>query len=88
MRLICIGSRGSDVPRDVLEKSGNTPLSRSNVTVGVEYIVRAMALWTYGIGVLVMDDTGRPNWKPIELFRVFELNRGEVVQDVGDADVV
>jgi hypothetical protein len=38
----------------VLEKSGNTPLSKFNVTVGQEYAVRAMARWTYGMGVLIV----------------------------------
>jgi hypothetical protein len=50
-------------PADVLEKSGNTPPSKFTVTAGQEYAVRAMALWTYGMGVLIVDDTGRPNWK-------------------------
>ena len=72
MKLLCVGSRGSDLPADVLAKSGNTPLSKFNVTVGQEYVVRAMALWTYGIGVLIVDDTGRPNWKLIDLFNVVD----------------
>ncbi|MCX5395345.1 hypothetical protein [Streptomyces sp. NBC_00094] len=55
---------------DFLRKSGNTPQSRFNVTLGQEYLANAMALWTYGLGVLIVDDTGRPNWKPIGLFDV------------------
>lgn len=70
MRLVCVGSVGGDLPPGVLEKSGNTPVSRFNVTVGQEYVARAMALWTYGLGVLIVDDTGKPNWKPIDLFEV------------------
>lgn len=70
MRLVCTGSAGADLPADVLEGSGNTPFSKFNVTVDDEYDVWAMALWTYGIGVLIVDDTGRPNWKPIGLFVV------------------
>jgi hypothetical protein len=31
-----------------------------------------MALWTYGLGVLIIDDTGRPNWKLIDLFVVVD----------------
>lgn len=72
MRLVCTGSTGADLPAEVLARSGNTPFSRFNVTVDDEYDVRAMALWTYGIGVLIVDDTGRPNWKPIELFGVVD----------------
>lgn len=33
-----------------------------------------MVLWTYGLGVLIVDDTGRPNWKPIGLFKVIDGN--------------
>jgi hypothetical protein len=72
VRLVCTGSTGADLPADALERSGNTPFSRFNVTVGDEYDVWAMALWTYGIGVLIVDDTGRPNWKPIDLFVVVD----------------
>jgi hypothetical protein len=70
VRLVCTGSTGADLPADMLERSGNTLFSRFNVTVGAEYDVWAMALWTYGLGVLIVDDTGRPNWKPIALFVV------------------
>ncbi|NUK00166.1 hypothetical protein [Streptomyces lunaelactis] len=31
-----------------------------------------MALWTYGLGVLIVDDTGKPNWKLIDLFSVVD----------------
>lgn len=72
VRLLCTGSSGADLPADVLERSGNTALSMFDVTVGDEYAVRAMALWTYGIGALIVDDTGRPNWKPISLFEVVD----------------
>lgn len=77
MRLECVGSAGSDLPEAFLASSGNMPSSRFNVTVGREYIARAMALWAYGLGVLVIDDTGEPNWKPIELFNVVD---GELPQ--------
>jgi hypothetical protein len=72
VKVVCVGSRGSDLPAEVLEKSGNTPLSKFNVTVGQEYAARAMALWTYGMGVLIVDDTGRPNWKLLDLFNVVD----------------
>jgi hypothetical protein len=72
VRLACIGSVGADLPADLRERSGNTPFSNFNVTVDEEYDVWAMASWTYGIGVLIVDDTGRPNWKPIDLFAVVD----------------
>jgi hypothetical protein len=72
VRLVCTGSSGADLPVEVLEGSGNTPFSKFNVTVDDEYNAWAMALWTYGLGVLVVDDTGRPNWKPIDLFVVVD----------------
>lgn len=72
MNLLCVGSVGGDLSAEVRERSGNTPSSRFNVTVGRQYVVRAMALWTYGLGVLIVDDTGRPNWKPIGLFEVVD----------------
>ncbi len=70
MRLQCRGNSGAALPTSVLEASGNTSSSRFNVTVGEQYDARAMALWTYGLGVLIVDDTGRPNWKPLDLFVV------------------
>lgn len=72
MKLICKGSRGSDLSAEVLEKSGNTPWSKFNVTIGREYVVHAMALWTYGLGALLVDDTSRPNWKLMEIFEVVD----------------
>jgi hypothetical protein len=72
VKLVCTGGTGADLPEDVLESSGNTRFSRFNVTVGEEYNVWAMALWTYGVGVLIVDDTGRPNWKLIDLFTVVD----------------
>src|SRR6185437_9734537 len=72
MRLQCRGNSGAALPASVLEASGNTSSSRFNVTVGEHYDARAMALWTYGLGVLIIDDTGRPNWKPLDLFVVLD----------------
>lgn len=70
VRVVCTGNVGADLPADVLKKSGNTPFSRFNITIGAEYDVRAMVLWTHGLGLLIVDDPGRPNWKPIDLFIV------------------
>jgi hypothetical protein len=70
IKLTCIGSGGADLPTEFLDRSGNTAESRFDVTVGDVYTARAIAVWTYGVGVLIVDDTGRPNWKPIGLFVV------------------
>lgn len=72
MRLQCRGNSGAALPASALGASGNTSNSRFNITVGEQYDARAMALWTYGLGVLIVDDTGRPNWKPLDLFVVFD----------------
>lgn len=70
MLIVAVGSAGADLPADLIARSGNTPHSKFNTTPGVEYRVCAMALWTYSLGYLVVDDTGRPHWKLAELFRV------------------
>ncbi|HET9138189.1 hypothetical protein [Actinophytocola sp.] len=74
----------------MLEKSGNTAASRFNVTVGQEYAAQAITLWTYGLGVLIVDDTDRPNWKPMELFVVSDgrIPHGWQFSPVKDRDPV
>ena len=72
MNLSCVGDSGRDLPADVLAMSGNTTLSRFDLTVGREYTAYAMALWTYGLGVLVVNDTSRTFWMPISLFQVVD----------------
>lgn len=72
MRLACVGNVGSDLPPDALKRSGNTPESRFNVTIGREYTVHAMVQWPWSLGVLIVDDTGKPNWKSIWLFQVVD----------------
>lgn len=70
MRIRAVGSRGYDLPEEILDKSHNMPQARFHVTVGKVYDVHAMALWRSGLGVLIVDDTGAPNWKPVALFQV------------------
>lgn len=72
MRVVCVGETGSDLSAGTLEKSGNTKYSKFNVTIGREYTVYAMSLKISGLSLLVVDDTGRPNWRHIELFNVVE----------------
>jgi hypothetical protein len=82
---------GSDLTARFLEQSGNTSKSRFSLSIGQEYRAHAMALWTYGLGVLVLDDNGRPNWKPMELFTVSDGRlpaNWEFVQTVGREPVV
>jgi hypothetical protein len=41
-----------------------------HVELGMEYEVYEMGLFNFGLIVLVVDSTGRPNWYPIDLFEV------------------
>ncbi|MCF2530796.1 hypothetical protein [Yinghuangia soli] len=72
MKVLCVGTTGADAPAEFLRLSGNRPEARFNITLGREYYVHAMALWASGLGVLVIDDTGKPNWKPLGIFEVVD----------------
>jgi hypothetical protein len=72
MKLSSIGNRGSDLFPFTLRNSGNAPEAKFNVTIGREYTAHALAWWQHGVGALIVDDTGRPNWKPIDLFEVVD----------------
>jgi hypothetical protein len=48
--------------------------SRFNVNVGAEYVVYAMALWRDGIVIMIIDDSQRPHWYPVELFSISEAS--------------
>lgn len=43
-----------------------------DLTPDVSYSVYEMALFNFGLIVLIVDDTRQPNWYPIELFEVEE----------------
>ncbi len=46
--------------------------TRFDVSVGAGYPVHGMAIFERGLIVLVKDETGRPNWYPVELFEVVD----------------
>lgn len=73
MRVLCIGSRGSDLSEEVIRNTGNTPNTIFPVIVGVEYTVRGILLGTNGrLNVMVLGGHGWPTWFPIELFVVVD----------------
>jgi hypothetical protein len=47
-----------------------SPGTEFDVTVGESYPVYGMAMYKRGLIVLLKDDTGKPNWHPVELFEV------------------
>lgn len=47
-----------------------SPKTHFPVTVGTDYPVYGVAMFKRGVIVLLRDDTGKPNWHPIELFEV------------------
>lgn len=67
-----MGSTGHDLPVNWMEEAGNGTGDGFNVSAGREYYVYAMSLRSYGLGFLVVDDTGRPGWMPMELFEVVD----------------
>jgi hypothetical protein len=44
--------------------------TKFHLTVGTDYPVHGVAVFKRGVIVLLLDDTGKPNWHPIELFEV------------------
>ncbi|MFQ6396147.1 hypothetical protein ACLMAJ_22075 [Nocardia sp. KC 131] len=72
MRVLCVGSCGSDLPEEILRNFGYQPGNQFSVIVGVEYTVRAMGLWNSGLNVMVVSMHGWPKWYPIELFVVVD----------------
>jgi hypothetical protein len=69
MRLICRFSKGDQLVSQRFEE-GYTPATEFHLTVGQTYDVHAMALWESGLVTLLVDDTGRPGWQPVELFTI------------------
>lgn len=43
-----------------------------HLSVDTEYAVCAMSIYAGALMVLVSDDTGLPNWYPVQLFRVID----------------
>lgn len=76
LKVVCTDYRGSEIPAAIAARMGAGKHSTYDVTVGAGYTAYAMALWASsprpetpsGLHLLIVDDTGRPNWRPVELF--------------------
>jgi len=71
MMVKCLTDKGHDLPDDYrgLYFTGDTIF---HVRVDEEYEVYEMAVFNSSLIALVVDSTGRPNWYPIEFFKVSE----------------
>ncbi|MDA2808682.1 hypothetical protein [Nocardiopsis suaedae] len=69
MKVECLGDRGSDLPVHEIDRFG-TEHTVFDVSVGREYRVYAMSLGEASLEVLIADDTGKPGWYPLSLFKV------------------
>lgn len=69
MKIECIGNRGTDLPVQEIDRFG-TEHTLFDVSLGREYRVYAMSLGDAFLEVLIADDTGKPGWYPLSLFKV------------------
>jgi hypothetical protein len=69
MKVICNANIGSALGKKHFA-IGYTPKSVLHLTVGKEYRIFAMQIWRSLLDVLLSDDTGKPQWYPIEIFKV------------------
>jgi hypothetical protein len=72
MQVLCVGNRGSDLPKAVLDRSGNFEASQFLLTIGSVYVVYGMAIRNANLGLLVLNDRARPIWSHLELFEVLD----------------
>jgi hypothetical protein len=73
MRVICKDNTAIVLPpKYFLAFPGDSDASIYHVTVGTEYPVFGMALRQQVIILLLMDDTNKPNWYPVDFFSVTE----------------
>jgi hypothetical protein len=67
MRVTCICNNGQSLSDQFLRR-GYTVKSAFSVSVGKEYEVFAMSLWSGVMLLLLADEHHLPNWFPMELF--------------------
>jgi hypothetical protein len=67
MVVICVTNSMRNLPPNPLAYNRDAMMQ---LTVDAEYAVCAMSIYAGSLMVLVSDDTGLPNWYPIQLFRV------------------
>lgn len=72
MRVVCVGTLGSDLPAVALGRTANFPTSQFGVVIGSEYTVYAMRLIGSGVLEYLVDPDGdnRTHWSPADLFTV------------------
>jgi hypothetical protein len=71
MMVTCVGKSLRDLPPNPVAYNQEAV---TRLTVKMQYQVCAMSLYAGSIMVLVCDDTGLPNWYPMQLFRVSDSN--------------
>jgi hypothetical protein len=71
MQVMCNANHATALPpKYFVAFGGNSHESIFHVSVGTEYLVFGMAAYNGVIVFLVLDDTHKPNWYPIEFFSV------------------
>jgi hypothetical protein len=69
MRVICRANNARALPpKHFVAFRGESERTIYHVSVAAEYFVFAMALYNSVMILLLVDDTGKPNWYPIEFF--------------------
>jgi hypothetical protein len=68
VKVTAVGNRGAHLSPIALEKTGTTSLARFGVTIGVTYPIYAMRTFEGVLYILVIGDSGRPNWYLLDLF--------------------
>jgi hypothetical protein len=71
MQVRCEANIGSALKPEYLSL-GYTVESRFDLSVGNAYLILAMMLWNSQLMILLKDDSGQPNWHPLELFSVID----------------
>lgn len=67
MRVICRLAKGYDLPQDY-KGLYFTAQTKFHITVGQQYDVYATSFYNGGLIILLIDETGLPEWFPVELF--------------------
>jgi hypothetical protein len=71
MHIVCRANNAKALPpKHFVVFRGDSEQTIFHVSVGAEYFVYAMAHYNSAMILLLVDDTGKPNWYPIELFSV------------------
>ncbi|GAA2003222.1 hypothetical protein GCM10009799_32950 [Nocardiopsis rhodophaea] len=65
----CVGTRGTDLPHEQVELYG-APQTVFDLQLGKFYTVYGITLAGGTLDVLLNDETGKPGWYPMALFKV------------------